>query len=506
MVKNLNYNIAQLAFILLRAVFTVLEFGRGTGKSTIIGKQIIDCVTQMPRSTGILVAETFIQIKTRTLPSTIAGMEMHGYYEDIHFVIGKKPPASYKWPKPFQRQTDFKNTITFWNGTTIVMVSQDGSAGSGRGLNGDWVIGDEAALLDKKKFDNEVILSNRGNERCIAEYPDGTWKYFHECELHHSVLLATSTPTTTAGMWVLEYEQLAIDQPEKYAFLRASAELNRENLGDEWFKMCRDTLPDFIYAAEIENKRISKIDNGFYPKLNETLHTYLSYNTDYYQSITNGKKITCEGDTDLDMDAPLIGAIDWGSNINCMLVAQVHGIEHRMLKNLYVKNPKIIDDLILEEFIPYYAAHRNKKLYLWYDPTGNNSLVNSRKTLAEGVKDMLEKHGWKVQLMTKAKVNEKHELKYALVNKLLQEVDQPKVILRFNKNNCRELWISMTNAPAMRGRTEAIKKDKRSEKNKNINQAHATHFSDAFDIMVCGMYMGSVLIATKRKYRSVSYR
>lgn len=484
--KKLQYNLAQLFFIVNRKLITILEWGRGTGKSTIIGRHISDCVSQMPRSSGALVAETYAQILTRTLPSTIAGLEQHGLFKDIHYFVGRRPPKSWDWPEPYEPPLDYKRCIIFWNGTVLNFISQDHSS-SGRGLNIDWIVGDEAARLNKKKFDTDVLLTNRGNKKRIAHYPDGSWKYFEDCSLHHSILLASSTPVTADGMWILDFEQQALLNPSKYLFLRASAEVNRSNLGDDYFENAKAVMPDFMYDAEVLNIRIKRIDDGFYPLLDEDKHCYNLFD---YTNI-NDIHTSCNGDADLDKDKPLIIGVDWGSNINCMVVAQQDsdGTEIRIINNLYVKTPKIIDDLIDDEFAPYYKAHKHKVIYFWYDPTGNVSVANSRKTFAEQMQDRLERHGWTVIFMTHTTYNVLHQDKYNLWNELLKNENNKYPDFKINKSNCKELWVSMTTAPAKQGRNESIKKDKASEKKKDLPQEHATHFSDAVDVIIVGMFM-----------------
>lgn len=489
-IKSLIYNLAQYIFVFCVRQITFLEWGRGTGKSTIIGKRIIDCVEQMPRSTGVLVGETFASIKTRTLPSTIAGMEQHGYFKDVHYVVGKKPPESWKWKEPYEPPLDYKNCVIFYNGTVLLFISQDATAASGRGLNIDWFVGDEAARLNEQLFETDIMLTNRGNLYRKAEYPDGSWKYFKECELHHSGLLASTTPVTAKGQWVLKYEEQARLNPDKFLFLRASAEVNRHNLGDDYFENAKAIMPDFLYAAEVENKRISRIEDGFYPSLNEDKHCYNQFNIEYYTDLQLNTTPTCLGDDDLWREEPLILGIDFGANINCLVVAQEQGNQLSIIKNLYVKSPKIIENLINDEFVPYYEQHINKKIYLWYDPAGNTSVANARQTYAEEVVDLLTKAGWQVEKMTSPHgFNEQHTLKFKLWNDVLKERDDKYPVVRFNKSNCQELWISMTQAPAKQGNNHAIQKNKNSERNKKVDQAHATHFSDAVDLIVVGMFM-----------------
>lgn len=494
-IKKLIYNLAQLAFIVsvkvTKAKVFILEWGRGTGKSTIIGRHIYDCVCQMPRSTGGLVGATYAQIKTRTLPSTIQGLEQHGVYKDQHYVIGKLPPKEWNWPSPYQSILDPTNCIFWWNGTVTVFISLDGGASSGRGLNLDWGVGDEAALFDKEKFATDVDLTIRGNRYQKAHYPDGTFKFYKDCRLHHSLLLATSTPLTTEGMWILEYEDQARANPDKVQFLRASAVVNILNLGKDFFERSKASMPDFLYEAEVLNKRVRQIRDGFYPKFNERLHTYQAYDNQYYKDLPIDVAPTCLGDSDLIPEQSLHLAMDWGTNINCMIVSQVLPDELRILKNFYVLAPKILDDVIKDHFIPYYAPHRaiNNKIYLYYDPSGNIHTANSRLTFAQQAAQLLRQAGWDVITMTRGTNNESHEKKYRLCLDLFGEASTKYPKIRMNSSNCRELIISMKNSPAKKGARTAIQKDKKSERNKKVQQQHATHFSDTFDILVVSLYM-----------------
>ena len=91
--RNIELNLMQAAAVLSNKKLKIpninIEASRGTGKSTVLGWFIKEAVKQMPRSTGIIVGETFIQIKSRTLPSTKEGMEMFGLFEGIDYVVGK---------------------------------------------------------------------------------------------------------------------------------------------------------------------------------------------------------------------------------------------------------------------------------------------------------------------------------------------------------------------------------------------------------------------------------
>jgi hypothetical protein len=492
--RKLEYNPAQLVFIAAAQRIKIGVWGRGTGKSTILGRHIRDCVVEMPRSTGALVAKTFRQIETRTLPSTIKALEDHGLIQGIHFFVGKKPPTSWHWPNPYEGPLKPDHAVWFWNGTVMVFVSQD-HASSGRGLNIDWVVGDEAAMLDEEKFNTDVLLTNRGNETRLAIYPDGSQRMFRDCPLHHSIVLMTSQPITRSGQWIFKFEEQAILNPEKVCFTLASAEVNRKNLSDTYFEDAKAIMPDFLYEAEVENKRMKSIQDGFYPLLDEDKHGYNAHNYGEFQdpALLN----TCAGDADHDTNKPLLLTLDWGANINCLVVCQHDPAEFRAIKNFYVKHPQIIDDLIDDGFAPYYESHANRMIYLYYDPSGNVKVANSKLTYAQQVQKRLEAHGWTVQLMTNRNHNILHGDKYNLWNDLLSNKELKYPAFKINLSNCPELWISMQNAPAKQGHTEAIRKDKSSERKKGVDQAHATHFSDAIDVIVVDLFLLLMLQTVK---------
>lgn len=135
--KEIVLNPMQLAAVLANQRYKIpnitIEAARGSGKSTVLGWFVKEAARQMPRSTGVIVGETFVQIKSRTLPSTKEGLEMFGLYEGIDYVVGRSG-VSLGFQLPFQAPDSWSNVIHFRNGTIAVMVSLD-NPNSGRGLN-----------------------------------------------------------------------------------------------------------------------------------------------------------------------------------------------------------------------------------------------------------------------------------------------------------------------------------------------------------------------------------
>jgi hypothetical protein len=469
----------------------VLEWARGAGKSTILGWYVKEAVKQMPKATGVIVGETYQQILSRTLPSSKAGLELFGIYEDIDYVVGKCG-KSLGYDMPMQSPTkNWDNTIHFSNGFIWQLVSND-QVNSGRGLNSSIVIGDEAVLLDKERLFNNVQTTNRST---------GGGK-FEDKSLCNAEIYASSVAMTEKGQWFTDLEAVAKKEPWKVLFVKAPAAVNKHNLSKDWFERMRDNAPSVMhYDAEIRNIRPSKVTNGFYPSLDSKKHYYrYAYDNDYLQTVgvkAKKKDFNCRQDTDFMKSKPLIVSIDWG-NIITMTVSQDQGERYRSLKTFYVTSPKIIDDLIDEEFAPYYDDKKksNNVIEFYFDRNGNNKTPNSRITFAEQAIGCFKRHGWKVIIkVRKGSENPPHNDKFIVINYLLKHGGTNGLpAIEINENNCPDLIISLENAPALPGnKPNTIIKDKRSEKSKTTPQEHATHFSDTFDIPIYWRYHKQVM-------------
>lgn len=480
LIKKIELTIPQMVFELAKQPKKYLEGGRGAGKTTILGKRLRDIATNLPRSSNALVGCTYSQMLSRTLPSAIEGLEMYNLYQDVDYVVGKCGKKN-GFEMPFQPPTGpagWNNIIHFSNGTIYQLVSLD-NPNSGRGLNSSSITGDEAALLDPDKLYVNVKATNRVAKKAV--YGDNP--------LVGSEAYYSSTPINKKGKWFIDMEKKAQEDKATYFFLKCSA-LSNPYLRAGWFKEMRDeAVSELLYNAEILNIRPKEITDGFYANINPDKHYYTDYNNSYLETIgVTAKKehFNCHQDNDIQRHQPLILSLDWGV-FNCAVVMQPHEDELRVLKSFFVKSPKLLDDLFIEQFIPYYQPHQEKKIYLYGGHDGNNRLPNSSRTLFQQVEDMLKAHGWTVYTMTKGAAAT-HFDKYLLLNAMLKGFrGLPRI--RINEHNNADLIISLERAEAREGLNgTGVEKSKNSERNKSILQQHATHLSDAFDIPIVTMY------------------
>lgn len=464
------YNDPQLAIKLCQQPHKMFVAGRGIGKTTIFADEMLDLGMLMPRAKFAFMGLTYFHVRTKSMPAIIDQWERRGLYRNIHYWIGHKAPKKFQIPEPYMPPLDYSNCIQLWNGTVIEFISFDRPE-MARSGSYDYMFGDEASLLNYQSLMSDVFPANRGNKL-----------RFGHLRQHHGTLFATTMPIDQQGQWVFEYENLMLQFPEEYLYLEASSYENAFILGDKYFRDLERTLPKAIFDLEIMNIRRKLSSTTFYPLLSDKHYYTPIYD---YNFIDNNpvlvgtdlaKVDNCLKDKDLDMNRFLDISLDFGANLNCLVVGQEHGSEYRLLKNFYAEKPLILTDLI-KSFCLYYANHRRKVVYMYGGSDGKNSQANSVNTLFEDVTNILSDKGWTVVPLYQLREAD-HMDKYRFYYKYLAEDGHTAPVLRMNKENCKETIVSMQEAPMI---AAEFRKDKRSEKNMAIAQWKATHLSDAAD-------------------------
>lgn len=470
LVKSNYYNDPQLILKLMPHKHKMFVGGRGIGKTTIFADEIVDNAIAMPRAKFGFMGLTYFHVRTKSMPAIIKQLEARGLYRDIHYFIGHKAPKKYKFPEPYLPPLDYKNCIHFWNGTVVEFISFDRPE-MARSGSYDFFFGDEAAKLKHSALVSDVLPANRGNGDKFGHVPQ-----------HNGTLFATTMPLDQQGQWVFEYEEKMEEFPEEYLYLEAPSTENIKVLGEQYFRDLKRSMPEAIYSLEILNIRRELNIKTFYPTLSQT-HFYPPV---YDYSFIDGKEVysdkqlkaidDCRKDGDLNMNRPLDVSFDFGANINCCVVGQESTIQYRLLKNFYTEKPLILNDL-LKLFCDYYKYHKKKVIYLYGGSDGRKSQANSVTTLFQDVNKYLSKEGWTIVDMYR-EFEVLHMDKYRFYYKYLSGTQVHIKPLGINNDNCRELIVSMQDAPMVDGE---FKKDKKSEKNDNIPQWKATHLSDAAD-------------------------
>lgn len=455
--------------------------GRGTGKTVSIGDRLHRILTTMPRSSGVMILPSFQAGLTRIIPSMKQGLEMFGYYENLHYFVGKQPPRAWRnsWGSAYEAPNKWDHYITFFNGVGANMISHE-LPNDGKGLNTDWGIGDEAALLDPAKIQENTDPTMRGTKKSA----------FQGNPLFCSRYYVSSMPLTPRGRWMLDYEEMCRMEPSKYNYMIFPTTVNEHNLVDGFLEDARATaIYEWMFLAEYMSIAPRFTLNGFYPLLDDEAHAYDAFDYGFYHQ--PGQEWDCRGDGDLLAGKPLTLGVDWGAAINCLVACQQLPEEFRALKSMYVLGDlKQVQHDLFVKFDKYYSHHKatNKVIYLWYDNMGNQQTGITKRTRAEQARAQLNKLGWSVRLMTKGGRNPLHGKKHILWNNILKGNNPRLPAFRMNRTNCHDLWISMFNAKAKMGNTDEIKKDKTGERSKTLLRQHATDLSDAIDAPVFGIY------------------
>lgn len=520
--KAMHFNKPQLRSMMVGANEEYLVWGRGTGKSEgVISPSSKRKVEVMPRSHGCFVGATYIQLLERTLPPVVKGWEAMGWKKDRDFWIRQRPPKSACVPEPLVGPLTPEHCIYFRNGAVASLVSQD-RPGSANGKTVHWIIGDEAKFLNKKALDNELLMTNRGDERFFGDIPE-----------FHSLLFCTDMPTWKEAMWILEKEkemdpervkvlmaiqveifklwqaylvnegrakaavfnkiqayQKQYDQIRRNTvyFSEASTWENVEGFGKRNIMKLKRTLPAFVYRTAIMNRRPYLTQEAFYPELSVDRHTYDSYNYEHIDKSGFGTPTAddCRKDGDVDTDLPLHVALDYGAHINAMAIGQYAPRGFQVIKGMDVTQPRRMKDLA-KLFLQYYKPHKAKVLYFYYDHTALNNTANSDYSYADDWIRMMREGGWVVKPVYIGHTPDA-DIRYEMWGNLLRG-EHPKMrSVKFNRNNCHYILESMRNAQTKKGTGKVeYKKNKDDEQKLDLDQRETTHYSDAVDTLLFGV-------------------
>lgn len=512
------FNDAQLYTLMMNTRDEVIVAGRGLGKGAIQARRMQSCFQGMPGSMGGFVAPSVKRCLTNILPSMLIHLERWGFKRDLHYVVGKKPWKKLHWKSPIFTPANWENTISFYNGSVVNVISQDRS-GTSNSMSLDYLIIDEAKFIDFEQLKDETFQANRGNEMYFKDFP-----------LHHGMTITSDMPVTKKGSWFLNYAdkvdpelveviegiifqqwrlrqkllknrdqavkiQAKIDHLEKELnFFRSKCLLYKEYssienlalLGEEFIKRAKRDLPPLTFATSIMCQRIGISADGFYGGMREDVNLYTAPN----ESVLNLQNFDknklpddCRMDSDLNPNQPLIIAFDANANINWMVCGQV-GTDGklRVLKSFFVKYERKLPEL-LDDFMDYYRYHKRKQVIFYYDATfvGNNYALHNNDFHKE-IENTLRRHQWNVRAVYIGQPM-KHIMKNELINRMFRGRANHMVLI--NKDNNPDLLISITSAGIYNGQ-----KDKRGEKLAETEEDKLegrTDGSDAFDTLCIGV-------------------
>lgn len=510
------FNDGQLYLLSIMPRDLVAVCGRGFGKGAIQAVRALRCVQGMPGSAGGFVAPSVKRCLTNILPSMLIHLERWGYKRDLHYIVGKKPWKALHWKSPLFMPERWDNTISFYNGSVINIISQD-RKGTSNSMSLDYIIVDEAKFIDYEQLKDETFQANRGNQM-----------YFGKFFMHHGLTITSDMPVTKRGSWFLSYKdkmdpelvevikgmvysiwrlkQKIKKYPEKadaisaiiasmtrnLNFLRSKCLLYKEYssienlalLGEDFIRRAKRDLPPLTFATSIMCKRIGIASDGFYSGLREDVNYYTAPNESvlYLSNIGNVKEDSTL-DSDCNPKLPLCIAFDANANINWLVVGQVDNSgKLRVLKSFFVKYERKLPEL-LDDFFEYYKYHKRKQVVFYYDATfvGNNYALHN-DDFHKYIEKRLRRSQWNVKAVYIGNPM-KHLDKNLLINRMFR--GRAKHLILINRDNNRDLIVSIESAGVFNGQ-----KDKRGEKLAETEEDKLegrTDGSDAFDTLCIGV-------------------
>ncbi len=521
---KLHYNKPQLLVHLIMAQIIVCVWGRRTGKTEgPMADFTLRNVHEMPRSNGFLVGTTYEQLLTRTLPPLIAAWEKRGYYQDVHFWIRKFPPAELKVPKAYRSPLKADHYIQWYNGSGIYLVSQD-RPGTINGVSTQWGAGDEAKFLNYQKLREEALLTLSGNA-----------EHFGHLSCYLSLMFCSDMPTTSRGMWLLDYqaqmdpqavqlilavqrlrqelmlqlEQLTSKKKKAVVEKRLSTldeylnELRKDlvyyceattldnvhALGLAPLKQFKRTLNETVFNTSVLNKQVLKVENGFYHLLSEEVHAYDATNYEYLDHLdldySNPAEADCRWDKDVNPQMELDVAFDYNNAINSMVVGQGNSRRYNQVNSLFVlgSQNQMLPDLV-RKFCAYYKYHRNKRVNYYYDHTAVSGNAMSNLSYADEVIKAFKENGWEVNDIYIGQAASHHS-RFLLWEMVLRG-DSRLPQWGYNRTRSAAAALSMQQAPVKKV-GDTFQKDKSSESAKSgVPPEQATHLSDAADTLLWG--------------------
>lgn len=520
--KKIYFNKPQRLTQLIGANTSVIVAGRRTGKTdSIAAPFVLRNMQRMPGSTGGIVVPTFKHGLTNTIPGLLAAWKRWGFIEGIHYVVGRKPPKSFR--QPIIDPKDYEHVISFYNGSVAVIISQD-RPGSSNSLTLSWLLVDEAKFIDYAKLKDETLPANGGIK-----------SHFGKHSFNHSIMILSDMPQTQKGSWFLHYRDKmdpeliktieatvyeiwrikerirtlnakgATVPPYLKGYLRRlDRDLNKmrsvavyyreyssiENLqllGENYIKQMKRDLTPLTFQTSILCQRIGIAKDGFYSSMREG-HKYEANDNQYLDTLGydyDFSTLDARADKDVDPDAPICIGMDYNANINWIVAGQPRDRRLNVIKSFYVKFDRKIPALV-EDFCRYYASHRNKTVVYYYDATalGSNYAVNDQDFHYNVVKEF-ERHGWRIESVYLGNPMH-HDEKYLLINNAF--AGKQRLMPFINRSNNEDLILAIQSAGVSNGRN-GFKKDKSGEKLAESEEdllEHRTDGTDAFDTLYIG--------------------
>ncbi len=500
--------------------------GRGVAKSTVIlARRSERCVRLMPGAPVAIVANTYANLVDNIMPAVENGWKLMGLIEGVHYIKGRRPPI--EWSRRCSViVNDYRHVYSFWNGSVLFLGSLD---------NPSLLAGKSVAhlMFDEAKYASDVRAAR------VLPILRGDAITYGRCHLYGGVTITTDMPDITEGEYDWYFRYSSEMDPERIVrIIQAAGELNRYRL--KLLKEEKGGKPDLRKIGRIEKKlsyyeegllkmrkgqtffmNISSFVNidiltvdyakrlyngalehheflksvlGMKPGLRKDARFYILFGEEhkYYDGTISGEAAFSSAELRyLDPTRPLDIGMDFGKMLS-LVVAQEDGKYYRIHKNFYELPPHWMRELA-DQFLSFFAGHKEKTIYFYYDRAGNNQRSQGLD-LAGKFKDAIEKDaegrrtGWTVILKSRKQANIEQHAEYNFMQEYMGGKNKLLPRLKVDALNCPEMISSIELAKAAvkyRGNTKIVTKVKKSERLPDRKLPRlSTNFSDAFKYLM----------------------
>jgi len=490
----------------------IVEAGRGTGKTEgVISRRTINVAKDMPRETSVLAHKSYVALLANVVPNIIAfyseprGDEQKPLLrEGIDYVVGEKILPGH-FQKPRYAPEHPEHTMFFANGHNIRLVAtdqQESIAGSnivhifleemklnkGDKLKSRLIPAMRIGRLTKNISQTQASIYYQGvtgvSDTARVSLGEDSWFQEYEDNMNEELIaeIVTLSLHINEALYnihqgknldimhkrVAKYTPI-LNRARKAAtlYMRVSTFINRDVLGPQYFATQKKLLTPSEFLTSICSVRERKAENMFVANFDELTHTFddsYKYESIMKFNLRDNFRITAEYLKHYNPDDKLELGFDPGSFASFVVAQEKRKTnEYRILKEHYVYSPKDLPELA-REFNQFWCNRRNRNIDLYYDRAGNQRKPQKRQheTDAKELKYELEKHGWRVRLMSLNQRTIFHWELYKLMLKLFSADDRavPKILI--DSNECPNLISSIFASPIKKG-SNPIELDKSSE-------------------------------------------
>lgn len=300
--------------------------GRGLGKTTVTSLRWRDCVSTIPRGSGVWMAASLKQGYTKTLPNLVMALEQQGLREGIDFKRGR-PDKKMKWEMPLATPRTWENALIAPNGN-IMFLTSSLVASAANGMNLAYSISDEYRFVNQAVMKESVLPAIRGtifpgghpgwsksrNPFYLSQFyvsdvgitiKEQEWEQEEEyqtddindqiCDLLAKVKYCEIYDKThhTNTAWQLTHspkfiEKMQFLRTKSKVFMRFGSGHNLSFLGLDYLHARKRDMPPLLYSAQILGQRIKRdASTAFYANFDAAIHTYRPSEKDEVEAIYN---------------------------------------------------------------------------------------------------------------------------------------------------------------------------------------------------------------------------